>query len=192
MSGLFAAPPVFGSMIPPVEERRGWLALRVGNIQNWTLDLSDRKYVDLPTGAVERHSVRDGDLLLARAIASKEHLGKCVVANPREERWAFDSHLMRLRFDRQQTEPEFIRHLFMTPGGRRLFLGASRKSTVQFNINTKEISALRIPVPPFSLQREFAQRIALGEKLRATHRASLAEMDALFAVLQHCAFRGEL
>ena len=192
ISGLFAAPPIFGSMIPPVTERRGWLALRVGNIQNWTLDFSDRKYVDLPTGSVERHSVKDGDLLLARAIASEEHLGKCVVANPRDEHWAFDSHLMRLRFDRQQAEPEFIRHLFMTPGGRRLFLSASRKSTVQFNINTKEISALRIPVPPFSLQREFAQHIALVEKLRMTHRVSLSELDTLFAVLQHGAFRGEL
>jgi type I restriction enzyme S subunit len=80
----------------------------------------------------------------------------------------------------------------MTPGGRRLFLGASRKSTVQFNINTKEISGLRIPVPPFSLQREFARHIALVEKLRVTHRVSLYELDTLFAVLQHRAFRGEL
>jgi type I restriction enzyme S subunit len=192
MSELFAAPPIFGSMIPPVAERRGWLALRVGNIQDWTLDFNDRKYVDLPTGSVERHTVKDGDLLLARAIASEEHLGKCVVANPRDEHWAFDSHLMRLRFDRQQAEPEFIRHLFMTPGGRRLFLGASRKSTVQYNINTKEISALKIPVPPFSLQREFAQHIARVEKLRVTHRISLSELGTLFAVLQHRAFRGEL
>ncbi len=192
LSGLFAAPPIFGSMIPPVEEKRDWLALRVGNIQNWALDLSDRKYVDLPAGTAERHSVRDGDLLLARAIASEEHLGKCVVANPSGERWAFDSHLMRLRFDLQQTEPEFIRHLLMTPGGRRLFLGASRKSTVQFNINTKEVSALRIPVPPVAVQREFAHRIVEVEKLRTTHNASLGEMDALFGVLQHHAFRGEL
>jgi type I restriction enzyme S subunit len=192
MSELFAVPPIFGSMVPPVGERRGWLALRVGNIQDWTLDLHNRKYVDLPAEAAERHSVKEGDLLLARAIASEEHLGKCIVADPGEERWAFDSHLMRLRFDRKQAEPEFIRHLFMTPGGRRLFLGASRKSTVQFNINTKEISALRIPVPPFTLQQEFARRIALVERLKATYCASLAKLDILFAVLQHRAFRGEL
>jgi type I restriction enzyme, S subunit len=190
MADLFAAPPIFGSMIPPVGERRSWLALRVGNIQNWTLDLRDRKYVDLPPEAVERHSVRDGDLLLARAIASEEHLGKCVVANPGGGRWSFDSHLMRLRFDQEQTEPEFVRHLFMTPGGRRLFLGASRKSTVQFNINTKEISALRIPVPPVALQREFVHRRAAVEKLKSKHHASLAGMNALFAVLQQRAFRG--
>ncbi len=192
MAELFATSPIFGSMIPPVPEKCGWLSLRVGNIQDWTLDLSDSKYVDLPTASVERHSVKDGDLLLARAIASQDHLGKCVIAHPNDEQWAFDSHLMRLRFDLKRTEPEFIRHLLMTSGGRSLFLKASRKSTVQFNINTKEISALQIPIPPIELQGEFARRVTAVETLKTAHRASLAELDTLFASLQHRAFRGEL
>jgi type I restriction enzyme S subunit len=192
MAELFATSPIFGTMIPPVAEKRGWLSLRVGNIQDWSLDLSDQKYVELPSASRERHSVKDGDLLLARAIASQDHLGKCVIAHPNGEQWAFDSHLMRLRFDLKHTEPEFIRHLFMTPGGRSIFLRASRKSTVQFNINTKEMSALQIPVPPIELQREFARRVTAVEKLKTAQRASLAELDALFATLQHRAFRGDL
>jgi type I restriction enzyme S subunit len=192
MTELFAASPIFGSMIPPVSEKCGWLSLRVGNIQNWTLDLNDSKYVELPFGSIERHSVKDGDLLMARAIASQDHLGKCIIAHPKGAQWAFDSHLMRLRFDHNRTEPEFIRHLFMTPGGRALFLKASRKSTVQFNINTKEISSLQIPVPPIPLQREFARRVTAVEALKTAQRASLAGLDALFATLQHRAFRGEL
>jgi type I restriction enzyme S subunit len=192
MAELFDAPPIFGTMIPPVEEKRDWLSLRVGNIQDWTLDLDDRKYVNLPPTSVERHSVKDGDLLLARAIASQDHLGKCVIAHPNGERWAFDSHLMRLRFDLSRIAPEFIRHLLMTPGGRSLFLRASRKSTVQFNINTKEISALAIPVPPVDLQRQFASTVAATDQLKVTHRGSLSELDVLFGALQRRAFHGEL
>jgi len=192
MAELFATSPIFGTMIPPVSEKRGWLSLRVGNIQDWNLDLSDQKYVDLPSTSIERHSVKDGDLLLARAIASQDHLGKCVIAHPNGEQWAFDSHLMRMRFDLNRADPEFIRHFFMTPGGRSIFLRASRKSTVQFNINTKEISALSVPVPPLDLQREFAGRVEAVERLKAVQRASLAELDELFASLQHRAFRGEL
>ena len=104
MKELFATSPIFGTMIPPVPEKLGWLSLRVGNIQDWNLDLSDQKYVELPLSSVERHSVKDGDLLLARAIASQDHLGKCVIAHPRGENWAFDSHLMRLRFDLKQVD----------------------------------------------------------------------------------------
>ncbi len=49
-----------------------------------------------------------------------------------------------------------------------------------------------IPLPTVELQHDFARRVAAVEKLKATHRASLAELDALFASLQHRAFRGEL
>ena len=192
MTTLFAASPVFGTMIPPVAGGGEWLSLRVVNIQDWQLDLSDEKYISLPTNTVERHSVRDGDLLMARAIASQEHLGKSVVVYPCNRKWAFDSHLMRLRFNLAKAEPEFIRHLLMTAGGRQLFLKASRRSAVQYNINTKEISALRIPMPPLPLQREFAAHVSAVERLKTAQRASLAKLDALFASLQHRAFRMEL
>lgn len=192
MSELFETSPIFGTMIPGEAERGSWLCLRVANIQDWQLTLEDKKYVDLPTSAIERHSVKAGDLLMARAIASQEHLGKCVVAQPGDELWAFDSHLMRLRFRADKALPEFIRQMLRTPGGRNIFLKASRKSSVQYNINTKEISALEVPVPPLPLQQTFATRIASIEALKATHRRTLAALDALFASLQQRAFAGQL
>lgn len=99
---------------------------------------------------------------------------------------------MRLRFDPSKAEPEVVRHLLMTPGGRALFLKAARRSAVQFNINTKEISTLAIPVPPISLQHDFARCVDAVESVRSVHQVSLASLDALFSSLQHRAFRGEL
>jgi type I restriction enzyme, S subunit len=46
--------------------------------------------------------------------------------------------------------------------------------------------------PSLPLQREFTRRFRAVEKLKTAQRASLAELDALFASLQHRAFRGEL
>ena len=51
---------------------------------------------------------------------------------------------------------------------------------------------IEVPVPPLPLQREFARRVEAVEKLKTAHRTSLTELDALFASLQHRAFRGEL
>jgi type I restriction enzyme S subunit len=51
---------------------------------------------------------------------------------------------------------------------------------------------IEVPVPPLPLQYEFSSRVGAVEKLETAHRASLTEMDALFASLQHRAFRGEL
>ena len=60
------------------------------------------------------------------------------------------------------------------------------------DLHLDQIKKFLIPLPSLEGQREFARRIAAVEKLKTAHRASLAELDALFASLQHRAFRGEL
>lgn len=192
LGALFAEKPNYGTMVPASADGGKWLCLRVANIQGWNLDLRDRKYVDLDESSIKRHGVVKGDVLLTRAIATQEHLGKAIVADPDGEKWAFDSHLMRIRLDRNEIEPVFFRSLLRSAGGRRLFLAVTRRSSVQFNINTKEIAALRIPLPPIERQREFVSRLAVTGALCETYRSHLAELDALFSSLQHRAFRGEL
>lgn len=59
-------------------------------------------------------------------------------------------------------------------------------------LNLGELSTAPVLVPPLALQEEFARRVAAVEQLRSAHRAALAKLDALFAALQHRAFRGEL
>jgi type I restriction enzyme S subunit len=63
---------------------------------------------------------------------------------------------------------------------------------VKARLNIDDIRSFVVPLPPIDLQRDFARRVAAVEKLKAAHRAALAKLDALFASLQHRAFRGEL
>lgn len=71
-------------------------------------------------------------------------------------------------------------------------LEAAAPESAQKNINLAILRNLSIPLPPISLQKKFAQRISATETLRHSHRTSLAELNALFAALQHRAFSGEL
>ncbi len=188
---LWREKPIYGSMLPPGAAGE-WLSLRVGNIQNGQLDLSDRKYISLPPSAVPRHCLEDGDIILARAIASREHLGKCIVIETHGEKWAFDSHLMRLRLNRKRMIPEFLHAALQTPGGRFLFLGITRRSAVQFNVNTGEMNSLRIPVPPICTQQQFLKACNCASQVVESERRHLAGVEGLFLGLQHRAFRGEL
>jgi type I restriction enzyme S subunit len=189
---LLKVSPNFGSMIPPKRQIAEWVSLRVANIQNWALTLDDSKYIDLPSECVERHTLHDGDIILARAIASEEHLGKCVVVKPAGRKWAFDSHLMRIRLNTKMIDPVYVRELFRTPGGRKIFLRSTRKTTVQYNINTKELRALKIPVPPIDLQREFVSRVQALESIQDIGSRSTRHLDRLFSALQSHAFSGQL
>lgn len=58
-------------------------------------------------------------------------------------------------------------------------------------ISGSRIGKVMVPVPPIDIQHAFAARIERVGSLRAANRAHLAELDALFASLQHRAFSGE-
>jgi type I restriction enzyme S subunit len=62
----------------------------------------------------------------------------------------------------------------------------------QKNINLAILRDLTIPVPPIKLQEDFTFRVIEIDGLRTSCLAHLAKLDALFASLQHRAFRGEL
>jgi len=62
----------------------------------------------------------------------------------------------------------------------------------QENLNLGLLSDFVVLLPPISLQQEFARRVEAIEQLKTTHRQSLTQLNALFASLQHRAFRGDL
>ena len=64
--------------------------------------------------------------------------------------------------------------------------------SAQPQITRQNLQHVKLPLPALDLQREFARRVTAVEKLKTAQRAALAELDALFASLQHRAFRGEL
>jgi type I restriction enzyme S subunit len=72
------------------------------------------------------------------------------------------------------------------------YLENESQGVTMANLNKKIISQIPLPLPSIFLQQEFARRVEAIEHLKATHRESLAQLDALFFSLQHRAFRGEL
>lgn len=62
----------------------------------------------------------------------------------------------------------------------------------QPNISQTIIRGLEVPLPPISIQEEYARRVATADELRESARSSEVGMEGLFASLQQRAFRGEL
>jgi type I restriction enzyme S subunit len=61
-----------------------------------------------------------------------------------------------------------------------------------YSRHMREVKRLKFVAPPMDLQRNFSRRTAMIDKERSTLRASMGETEALFASIQHRAFRGEL
>jgi type I restriction enzyme S subunit len=88
-------------------------------------------------------------------------------------------------------ESIYLCTFFNSAWGKKMVL-SSQVGQIQKHLNVGILNNAQIICPPLPLQKEFAQRVEAVEKLKATHLASLSQLEALFASLQHRAFRGEL
>jgi type I restriction enzyme S subunit len=190
LGDLLAEPPTLGTMAKPSATAGGWLDLRVANIQGGKLDLRDKKWLDLPAEQVERFALRSGDILLARAIGSLDHLGKAVIVDPPMP-WTFDSHLMRLRLMTSRMVPEFFKAFLESKSGREAFLKHTRRSAVQFNINGKEVRQVAIPLPPLLLQKEFVERCRTVAGILGLQGSAAERAEETFQTLLASAFVAE-
>jgi type I restriction enzyme S subunit len=145
--------------------------------------ISDAKYREL-----KRYTVQPGDVL----ITIMGTCGRCAVV-PDEVPVAINTkHLCCITLDSGKCLPSFLHAYFLRHPIARRYLDQTAKGAIMSGLNMRIIKAMPIPMPPIQLQHEFTCRVAAVEKLKTAHRASLAEMDALFASLQHRAFRGDL
>ncbi len=164
--------------------------LRMGNITySGEMDFSDLKYITLSQKELEKYTVRDGDILFNRTN-SPELVGKTAIFRGSEP-YAFAGYLVRLR-PNQEADPEYISAFLNSSYGKATLQGMCKSIIGMANINAKELCSIRIPVPPLALQQQFARRISELSAFSLLHHAHLQQLDALFASLQHRAFRGEL
>jgi type I restriction enzyme S subunit len=164
--------------------------LRMNNIsRTGELDFTDLKFMDLDASQHDRYLVRTGDVLFNRTN-SVDLVGKTGVYRETKP-VAYAGYLIRLRVT-TENHPEFLSAFLNSAYSKAMLRGMCKSIIGMANINATEIQNMKIPLPPITLQREFARRVTAVEALKTAQRASLAELDALFATLQYRAFRGEL
>ncbi len=109
----------------------------------------------------------------------------CVHTTPNES-WVTDNALYVSRFD------ESLQFEYLAFALQRANLNRVASQSGQPLVSASRIYPVEILVPTIDSQQTFATRIQAVESLKSTHRAALAELDALFASLQHRAFTGQL
>ncbi|MCK6507760.1 restriction endonuclease subunit S [Myxococcota bacterium] len=187
----FSTPPRIGTTRPAHDEG-DVRVVRVGEVGGAQVALERCGKVSLPAREADRYRCKPGDFLLARAIGSEHLLGKGSLMQDVDETVVFDSHVMRLRFDRRVMEPVFFQEWMLTEGGRRRFLKRAGRTAVQFNVNAEQIGAVQIPLPPIPLQNAFSRLAGEVAMARGRQASGVQQADEFFASLLHRAFLGEL
>ena len=177
----------YGVVQPGDDLDEGVPLVRVGDLIEGKVRHSELKRIAQSIEAAYKRSRLRGDEILVSCVSS---VGVVALADESVKGFNIARAVARIPL----AEPTF--RLFMaaylnTEFVQRYFTNELR-TVSQPTLNIKQLSETIVVLPPVEQQNEFARRVSAVETLKTAHRASLAELDALFASLQHRAFRGEL
>lgn len=172
---------------PKYVSEGGYPLVTSKNLSGGLVDLSD---VNLISEAdylqiSKRSKVDRGDIIMPMIGT----IGSPVLVED-EPRFAI-KNVALIKFTAASPSPILVRHLLSCDYFDHIVGQKNRGGTQKF-VSLGDLRSFPLPLPPIPLQREFARRVTAVEALKTAQRASLAELDALFATLQHRAFRGEL
>jgi Zn/Cd-binding protein ZinT len=167
-------------------------AVWLGELGQFYIDFEKCGRVQISESDFKKYELKNGDLVLARAIGSKNQLGKCSYFSEYFEPVCIDSHVMRLRPDSEKMHPLWFYFLLSSDQGKKILQSKSGATAVQFNINSAKANDLDIALPPLSEQAKFVEIANKILKNKDSHIKSLEKNNLLFSSLQNQAFNGTL
>lgn len=165
--------------------------LRVANVQDGRLDLSEIKKVEALPRDLEKLRLEPGDVLLTEG-GDHDKLGRGALWEGQVENCIHQNHIFRVRVDRRRLTPVFFAQYLQTAFAKAYFLRCAKKTTNLATINMRQLRALPIPLPSIKEQECFVAEVHATSCLTTSLERSLEESDSLFASLVQRAFRGEL
>lgn len=174
---------------------RGPAVVRIPNVKDGTIDLTDQKRVVDPTARLEGLMLEPGDLLVVRTNGSRSLIGRTAVV-PDGIDAAFASYLIRYVFDTAQVRPDWVQLMLERPAARHVLERLAASSAGQYNLGLKKLDGVAVPVPPRDEQErrmsEFNADAERGSRLRRSARAARQRASALRRALLAAAFSGRL
>jgi len=177
----------YGVVQPGEEHPGGKPLIRVGDFVGGELDLSGIKFIDPKIDAQYERSRLLGTELLVSCVGSIGTVCRVPLAAKGHN---IARAVARVPLG-PKVERDFILFCLRSAGVQNYFTSETR-TVSQPTLNIGLIKTATVTLPPLPLQQSFAAAIESIEKQKARHREHLAGLDALFASLQHRAFRGEL
>jgi type I restriction enzyme S subunit len=174
--------------------KQGNPVLRIPNILDGDIDAHDLKWCKLSAKEVDSWVLEQGDVLFIRTNGVRDRVGTCAVYHGQPECSLFASYLIRARLKKNELNPDFFQYFSNTPVGRAQLAGrASPAADGKFNVNTKHIDAVLVPLPKESEEQHEIVNIlqALDRKI-AIHERKRTSMQELFKILLHKLMTGEI
>jgi len=137
--------------------------LRVANVKDGYLDLSDIKSIKATEAEIKKWTLRPGDILLTEG-GDPDKLGRGTFWSGELPECIHQNHIYRVRFPSDKYMPEFIAAQICSQYGKSYFFAHAKKTTGIATINQQVLKAFPLLSPSLEIQQKIMK--ALSEKLQ--------------------------
>lgn len=156
--------------------------MRVANVQDGKLDLTEIKTIEIKEYELSKFLLKSGDILLTEG-GDPDKLGRGAVWYNQIPNCIHQNHIFRVRANKEILSPEFLSFQFGSQYGKQYFLKAAKQTTGIASINSTQLKAFPVLIPPIELQQKFASMVADTAKLREKQKRNEIELENLFQAL---------
>lgn len=165
-----------GTHQPPKFVDRGIPFLFVSNITSDTVNYDTNKFISVEDyeQLIRRTPIEVGDVLVS-AVGSFGH--PAIVEDDRP--FCFQRHIAYLKPRHDLIDSNYLHAALLSEDAQR-YMDRCAKGAAQRTVTLKSFKEMKVPVPPFSLQQEFADFIAAVNKSRFIAQQQIKKLQTLY------------
>lgn len=159
---------------------------RIPNIDHAIGQINHRdiKYFHFSDAELAQLRLKHGDILIIRSNGSVSLVGRAALVRDIDIKGTFAGYLMRLRIkDISQLLPEFLLYFLQSHEARVYIENKAKSTSGVHNINSTEISSLRIPIFQVADQQDIVStiesRLSVCDSIEKTVDTALQQAEAL-------------
>lgn len=169
--------------------------LRVANVQDGYLNLSEIKSIDVLEGDLEKYRLIEGDILYTEG-GDKDKLGRGTIWKGQIENCIHQNHIFRARPYSSNLVSSYIGYFSQTQTAKNYFFKNAKQTVNLASINLTVLSNLPFPLCSFSEQQAIVQeietRLSVCDKIEQDIKENLEKAEALRQSILKKAFEGKL
>lgn len=152
--------------------------LGVGDFKNHSTirDVGSLPFISLNELPTSEYLLHDGDIVFVRSNGNKEFVGRCLAIYPAKIPVTYSGFCIRYRLTSNKITVSYLLRVLKADSVRKKMTG--RGANIQ-NLNQQVLAQLVVPIPPLSLQNQFAAFVERVDQQKQTVQQSLEKLELM-------------
>ena len=167
----------YGTSTPPSFSPNGYKFIRATNIKKGGIVEDNMVYIDeIEASKLEKCKLTNKDLIIVRSGVNAGDV--CRIGDEYAAQYA--GYDIIITVDLKKIDTIYLNSVLNNRSYIDFVIKPMTRRAAQPHLNALQVKSMPIPLPPFSLQQEFASKIEAIESMKAKVRQSLTEAETLF------------